>query len=752
MWGVVTFVLLFCPLSSLVQQTQQPAQEPPPQQPQPQLPPYAVKVDVVAVTPIHGLGLPRLKVPANVQIFTARQISSATADLPNVLAERAASVHVSEAQGGTFQPDLLFRGFAGSPLLGASEGLAVYQNGVRINEPFGDTINWDALPTGAIASVNVMPGSNPLFGLNALGGALSIGTKDGFGFPGHRVSGTTGAFGRYQVQAEAGGHGSSFGYFVAGSLMDERGWRDHSPSTLRRVFGDLAWRGTDANLNVNVTTASNDLTGNGAAPVRLLSGDRAAVFTHPDRTGNDLALVTLTGQRRASTRTLFDAVGYYRHSRIGTFNGDVADDEDEREALAPGDDREGEDFDAINTMSRTRGSAAGVTAQVTRAAPLAGRENHLIIGAGMDAAGNAFDLSTELAQLTPDRGTIGSGLFEPAGFVNLHTRTATASAFFTNTWSATGKLAVTGSARVNWTSVRLRDQIGTALSGDHRFRRINPAAGVTYQLLPGLNVYGSYTQSSRVPTPVELTCADPEDPCRLPNAFVSDPPLNQIVASTWEAGTRGAAGRANWSVSAYSTQASDDIIFVSSGRLRGEGHFENVERTLRRGLEASVDYAAGERLAAFGAYTFQRAAFGSDLRIPSQFHPLAEGAEIVVEPGHRLPGIPVHSAKFGLAAFVTAGLNLGVKVRAQSGQYLRGDEANLLDQLPGFAVVSVHARQRIGRRVAVFVDVQNLLQAEYYTFGVLGDAGLLGRAFAGEPRFFSPGAPRAAWIGLEVRL
>jgi outer membrane receptor protein involved in Fe transport len=659
-------------------------------------------------------------------------------------------VYVSDAQGGTFQPDVAFRGFVASPLLGASEGLAVYQDGVRMNEAFGDTVNWDALPASAIASINLTPGSNPLFGLNALGGALSVRTKDGFSYPGRRASATGGSFGRYQIDLEAGGHGRSVGYFVAGSLTDEGGWRDYSPSTIRRVFGAITSRTATYNLNLSATAASNDMTGNGAAPVPLLRRDRAAVFTHPDRTDNDLALVTMNLQRQIATHTLLDAVAYYRHSRIGSFNGDGYDQHGEG-ALEDGNEDAVVAFDAVNNISDTRGKGTGFTGQMTRTAALWGKASHLIVGAGLDAASTEFEFASEWAHLTPSRGTRGSGTFDEDAFVGLHTRTMTASAFVGETWFATDALSISGSARANWTDVRLRDQIGTSLTGDHRFSRVNAAAGITYQLRRDLNLYGSYAQSSRVPTPVELTCADPEDPCRLPNAFVSDPPLDQIVAATWEAGARGTTAAVSWSVAAFTTAAADDIIFVSSGTLRGEGHFENVEQTRRRGVEASLDYAVPNRLTIFGTYSFQQATFGTDLRIASQFHPLADGGEIVVEPGSRLPGVPSHTAKFGATTHFPVGLSIGLAVRAQSAQYYRGDEANLLDRLPGFAVVNVQARQRVIARLTAVAQLQNVFDADYASFGVLGDAGLLGETFEDEPRFNSPGAPRAAWIGLEVR-
>ena len=730
---LAAMMLLAIPLAARAQQTPAPPPNAPPPAPQ-----YDEKVEVIGITPIHGLGLDKHKIAANVQVLIGDQLPSSTLDVATALANQAASVHINEAQAGGFQPDVQFRGFTGSPLLGASEGLAVYQDGVRINEAFGDTINWDTLPTFAIASMNLMPGSNPLFGLNALGGALSIRTKDGFDFPGRRATATTGSFGRHQIQAGVGGHGQSLGYYVAGALVDETGWRDFSPSTTRRLFADLAWRGSASKLNMSVTAASNDLTGNGPAPLQLLEHTRSAVFTHPDRTDNDLAHVTIRGQRLVSARTLFDGVAYYRHTRVDTFNGDAADDDEEF-------------FDAINNLSTTRARAAGVTAQMTRTTPLWRRENHFIAGAGVDAASTMFEFATELAQLTEDRGTVGSGLFDEESFVDLRSRAVTASAFVTDTWSPTDALSISASARVNWTDVRLRDQIGTALTGDHTFRRINPAAGVTYQLRSNVNLYGSYAQSSRVPTPVELTCADPDDPCRLPNAFVSDPPLAQIVARTWEAGARGMVRGINWTVAGFRTASADDIIFVSSGTLRGEGHFENVARTWRKGVEASLEYSLADRVSAFGSYTAQHATFGADLRIASLFHPLAQDAEIVVQSGDRLPGVPTHNAKFGLSAALTTALTVGVNVRTQSGQYMRGDEANLLARVPGFTIVHLRGAQRITRRVSVVGEVQNIFAADYYTFGVLGDAALLGEDFEDDPRFYSPGSPRAVWVGLEIR-
>jgi iron complex outermembrane receptor protein len=715
---------------------QEPPDSPPPDQP----PSFEEQVEVVAVTPIHGVGLSILKIPANVQTFTFDSDQSlGTPDVASLLNSRAVSVHTVDAQAGTFQPDLMFRGFAGSPLLGASEGVAVYQDGVRINEAFGDTVNWDQLPSAAIASINLMPGSNPLFGLNALGGALSIQTKDGFSSPGQRVQFTTGSFLRHRVEAQAGGSGPSFGYFVAGTLVDEDGWRDFSPSTVRSIFGDLAWRNASAAVNLGVTASSNDLTGNGTAPLSLLEEDWAAVFTHPDVSENDSTLITLKARRQFAL-TFIEGVAYYRRSNVGTFNGDVADDEED-----DGDD--GASFDAVNNTSDSRANAAGLTGQFTSTAPLLEHQNQFIAGGGFDTASTHFEFATEFASLTPDRGTIGSGIFDEDAFVDLDSRTTTGSAFVTDTWSPTARLTLTGAARFNHTTLRMRDQIGTELSGDHEFWRVNPSAGATYQLNPTVNLYGSYGQSSRAPTPVELTCADPDDPCRLPNAFVSDPPLEQIVATTWEGGVRGRRAPFTWTVAAFASAASDDIIFVSSGTVSGQGHFENVPRTKRSGIEASVEYTAN-RVSIFGAYTLQRAVYGSDLELTSPQHPEAEDGAIFVEEGSRLPGVPTHSGKAGVSGRVSDRLQLGVDFRAQSGQFFRGDEGNLLSMVPGFGTVNARARFQLAERIALLVEGQNIFNSNFYTFGTLGNAELVGDD---DPRFYSPGAPHALWAGIDVR-
>jgi outer membrane receptor protein involved in Fe transport len=154
-------------------------------------------------------------------------------------------------------------------------------------------------------------------------------------------------------------------------------------------------------------------------------------------------------------------------------------------------------------------------------------------------------------------------------------------------------------------------------------------------------------------------------------------------------------------------------------------------------------------VSAFAAYTVQRATFGTSLRVASPNHPRAAGAEIEVERGDSIPAVPAHTAKAGVSASLSDRLTFGTTIRAQSGRYFRGDEGNLLPAVPGFAVVDVRARVRVANRIALTGHVANLFDAEYSTFGALGEADGLGWEWE-NPRFYSPGAPRGAWVGVEL--
>ena len=747
-------------------------------------------IEVIDVTPTHGTGLPQNKIPANIQTANSDEVNAAQSlDITEFINRNLGSVHINEAQNNPFHPDVRFRGFTASPLLGLPQGLAAYQDGTRVNELFGDTVNWDVIPQSAIASINLMSGSNPLFGLNTLGGALSLKTKTGFTHPGHEVKAYSGSFARRAIAFSSGGYNQRLSYFLSGNLFAEDGWRDFSPSDVRQVFGNIGWKENASTLDLSLTLADNALLGNGALPIDLLNTERRAVFTHPDKTKNNMLMANLRGSHAWSDTLILASTVYYRRNNVETFNGDDTDfepcedlenegflcvgeaadqerikdqfgndvrlpvngyDEDDEETEIDDEDDEG-GFNATNNTSQTRQGGYGATLQATFTNPIVIRENQFIVGASFDRGGALFNSETELARLTPDRGTVGSGIFESESFVDVETTVQNVGIYATDTFSISPRLHLTLSGRYNRTEIILRDQIGVELNGDHTFGRFNPAAGLTYQFHNLLSFYGSYSEASRVPTPVELTCADPDAPCKLPNAFVADPPLDQVITKTWETGLRGELGNGiDWNADFFRATSFDDLIFVSSGALTNEGYFQNVARTLRQGVEVNIGGSFFGRLHGLLNYTYISATFETNLTVSSPNHPEAEGGEIEVEQGDRIPGVPQHNLKADVAFAVTDTLSLGANVLINSSQIFRGDEGNLIAQIPGYGIVNLRARYTFWSNISVFAKVNNLFDETYETFGLFGEAEeVLGAEFE-DARFLSPGAPRAAWIGLEV--
>jgi iron complex outermembrane recepter protein len=722
-------------------------------------------IEVVGTTPL-GSGIDAARLAANVQTANAEEIrAQAALDLADFMRRSFGSVFANDAQGNPLQPDIQYRGFVGSPLLGLPQGLAVYQDGVRLNEPFGDTVNWALIPESAVDSIELVPGSNPLFGLNALGGAISIRTKNGFSSPGASAELTVGSFGRVGLEAELGGSMSDrLGYFVTASYLDENGWRDFSPTRAARVFAAADFNGDDSRLHLTFTHADTNLVGNGAAPVDLLAVDRRAVFTRPDRTRNRMSLLTVRGEQSLSDRVSMTGNLYVRDSVTSTLNGDNSD------FTACGDgsglicddagnaplDENGSPIPAAApflgaTVNRTttNQSSLGFTLQAAWSVRGADRGNDFVIGIARDDSGSDFGARTELGSLDATRLAVSSGVLVGDSLIDLWARTDNSSLYVSDTLSI-GRAALTVSARYNRAGVVLEDRLGTDLNGAHHFERLNPAAGLTVDLAGHTTFYAGYSEANRAPSPVELTCADASAPCRLPNAFVADPPLKQVVARTLETGFRGRFGPGRWHAGWFRTVDDDDILFVSAGRLTNEGFFANVGKTRRQGIELNLTGGEGARLGWFTNYSVIDATFRKSFTVSSPSSPAAIGGEIPVRVGDRLPLVPDRLLKGGVSATVGADWTLRAELLASSGAYLRGDEGNLSSKIAGYAVVSFRAERRLGTKAHIFVSIDNLLDERYDTFGVFGDAAsVLGPSY-GNPRFLGPGAPRAAWIGIRA--
>jgi iron complex outermembrane receptor protein len=757
----------------------------------------------VVVTAPYGGSLSRDRVPARVQTASTSDIDALQPlDITELLNRGFGSVSINHAQNNPLQPDLNFRGQTASPLLGLPQGLSVYANGVRMNESFGDTVNWDLLPLSAIDSVQLLAGTNPVFGLNSLGGALSVRMKDGFSYEGTGAEAWGGSFARRGGSLQHGGNNGTWGWYGNLDYFAEDGWRDFSKSEALRGFGALSYREGDRSFDLSVAHADSKLRGNGASPVELLAIERDAVFTHPDITDNKLTQVIASGSTALSGSLKLSGNAFFRNLRTSSFNGDgtifeecdVAGDEllveedfedvDESGGCNDGDnyalvldpageaidaELDGEELNAVNNIGRRKQKSLGGSLQLGHQLDLGGgRSNDLTVGAAWQRGKSAFDSVVEVAQLAEDRSTTRTGIFADEFRTEVDSKVSTWSLYAADTFDLSSSLSLTLAARYDNTRITLADRSGQSpeLDGSHRFDRVNPAMGLTWRGDSGLVAYASLSQASRTPTAVELACADETAPCSLPNAFLADPPLDEVVTRSAEIGVRGRAGAGlSWHAGLFHTVNRDDILFQTTGGATANvGFFDNVSDTRRRGVELELAQEIGQ----FGwklDYSLIDATFRDTFIVNSPNHPLfgddadeVDGAELIVgedklqvNPGREIPGLARHQANLALDWRPTGKLRLGTDLNYRSGVYLRGDEINVLGRTDDFLTVNLHGEFRFTTALSAFARIENVFDSGYETFGLLGEPDEVFEDFE-NPRFLGAGPPRGIWVGVRLKL
>ena len=762
--------------------------------------PDSLQEVVIQTTPLPGPGVDLDDVPGNVQVISVSDISrQGTASLTTALDTGLSSININDDLDDPFQPDILYRGFEASPVLGTPIGLAVYQNGVRINEAFGNNVNWDLIPPNAIDKVEIVS-SSAVYGLNALGGAISVDMKNGFNYQGADLEASGGSFDQENVTAEAGGHSGVLGFYVAARALDWRGWRFMSSDRLRDVYAALSLHTDVANFDLTYTRAQNTLNGQGPSPMQELDYLRSLAFTGPQTNVNDLNFVTLNGTIPLPGGWSVQTVLYYRQYGQSVLNGNTTDygpcgstagilcqpDGSTPLTNAAGQDLPdisdggtyyiGEnDFELIDAWGR------GATLQATNDAPSFGHPNSFTVGAALDYAStnyytgaqigittsNLVVLPSDLIVDTPENSQAAIDNGDPVP-VSVDSLNKSFGGYFTDTFQATRVLAITAGGRYNVANVDLTDQLGSNLTGWNRFVHFNPSIGATYKLLPSMTLYGGYSINTRTPTASEIECSNPLTPCLLPTDLAGDPPdLRQVVAHTIEVGLRGRmpatataadTGRLTWNASVFRTVLEDDIYGIATSV--SQGFFQNIGDTRREGAEIGLDYHE-QRWSSYFNYSLVKAQFLSAMTLPSPSNPFQdENGDVEVQPGDYLPGIPRNRIKLGFNFQVLPQWTLGASAEWVSCVYYVGDEANLTTPIPSYTVVDLDTSYTLVRHVQIFASIDNLLNRKYGTWGILSDP--TGTGAPGVPadgvtngpgvdnRFLSPAAPFEVFGGIRI--
>ncbi|MGH7339506.1 MAG: TonB-dependent receptor, partial [Candidatus Rokuibacteriota bacterium] len=466
-----------------------------------------------------------------------------------------------------------------------------------------------------------------------------------------------------------------------------------SPTELGRLYLDLGWRDDRAEVHLVGAAATSSFGAAAATPVQLLARDDRAVFTTPQTTDNDMAMLALNGRYALSDTWSVQGNVYGRGFRQTHVDGNAA----EFERCSPGASPEFRDhlcleddgfprpspltpafrdlfalLDQHNrpipcppgtgnpcastpygTIDRTETKALtfGVSAQATHTGALFGHGHHFTVGASLDRGAVNFRARSTLGFIGPDLSVTTTNPLVPGlgsilhtlgdlgvGSVDLDATNTYYGVYAVETFDITDRLSATLGGRVNVATIRLRDQLGTSpeLNSDATYSRFNPVAGVTYKIRPGLSAYAGYAESNRVPTPLENSCSDPARPCLIESFLVADPPLEQVVGKTYEVGLRGNVpvldGRLDWKLGAFRTDAVDDIVQVASV-IPGRGVFQNVPETRRQGVEASVQWESSRWLA-YVSYSLVEATYRFTGTLPSPNNPVAdEDGNVRVTPG-----------------------------------------------------------------------------------------------------------------------
>lgn len=794
-------------------------------------------VSVVSQTPLAGSELNVDQIAAPVQTATATDIQDSGAlDLGDFMSRQLNGVFINAMAENPFQPDVNFRGYTASPLLGTPQGISVYVDGVRQNQAFGDVVAWDLIPKDSVAEMALIPGSDPLYGLNTLGGAISITTKSGLTNPG--VSGHLlyGGAGRKEVGAQWGGGGATgFNWFLTGLGFHETGWRYDSPSDVRQGFVRLGWRTNKTDLALTTTYAYNTMFGNALQDFRLLQTNFASTYTPGDEIANRAPMFNFIARHTFSDDLTFSGNAWFRNIRTESvnpnFNNDVLGNDiyqptpDEQailnaagytgfptggagisntpfpkwsciaEAISPGNP-DGT-CDANTVYGKEVQNDFGLSGQFTWTAHPALGRNQFSAGALFDEGWINYTQTSVFGYLNPDYTISNVPAWLDDSNVSLRGITPNYSLYFSDTLTLPRNFNLTVSGRYNQAVVNNTDnlipQAGPgSLTGDYTFRRFNPAVGLTWSPIPSLNAYARFAQGSRAPTSIELGCADPTNPCSLPNAFAADPPLQQVVTDTWEAGLRGnprvlGLGNLHWNMGAFRGENHNDILFVSSVLL-GTGYFQNFARTLREGIDADVNGRTGT--VTWGLdYTFLSATYQSDEVLNGSANNTSDialsgypglGGNIYIHPGNRIPLIPKNTGKAYAMWQATHRLMFEGDEIIASSAYARGNENNAYSPdgvhylgpgvSPGYAITNFRARYDLTRHFYLALQIDNLFNKRYYTaaqlantaytaqgavqalpFPTYADGPYVGSTPAQSVTFFAPGAPRLAWVELGVK-
>jgi len=617
--------------------------------------------------------------------------------------------------------DVTVRGFSVSPGIGIPQGVTVYIDGVRANEPDAHEVNFDLLPIEDVEHVDVVYGPSVLLGRNSLGAAVNLVTRRGGPGVEQEAEVAGGTFGRYELRAQMGGGGgpSPWDYYAGVHYEHSGGWREETESRVTTVFGKLGLRQGKWDGTLSYSGAFNRLKQAGSLPESLFYANPRLNFTQGDYFAPIAHLVTLNAQRPVSQSLRLAVNGFARSIDSDQFNAN---------------------FVGLDSRQRNAARQFGGAAQLSGRVQLGGREIRLL--GGVD--GDYLNTNVRIYAIPPG---------EPDSLTEWITTDQVDLGLFAGAnMPLVAHLSATAAARFDWIHLPLQDQLEPSQSGLNTYHQVSPRLGLTWSSDRPRRVqefYAAISRGFRSPALVEVGCSNPDAACPLPFALGSDPPLKPVVATTYELGWRtrrhGVTGF-DASASVYRTDVRDDIFFVASTVTAG--YFQNIGATRRSGVEVTASWSLPAGIQLYANYGYGTATFQTTATLATTRDTAGE----VVHPGDWLPMVPDHRANAGAWIPVRrarsageAEIALGIDGRYVGQQWFRGDEANVTSELPDYAVMDATLIVRL-REIQIRTAVRNLLNLRYANFGTYAE----NPTVPGSPvqRWLTPGLPRTVEVSI----
>lgn len=699
------------------------------------------QIDIIATTPMGSSGIPLDRFAGNAQVIGLKDIPPDTASIADVLNEQGNSVFINDAQGNPFNIDLNYRGFTASPTLGSSQGLSVFLDGIRMNEPFGDVMAWDLIPHIAIANLALIPGSNPVYGVNTLGGSIALETKSGFNYTQNEAKVSTGSFGRSSLDVQTGGNRDGKAYYVGMTSFNEDGWARFGRSQVRQAFAKLSQRNEDVGLDFSMMYSDNYLRGNQTVP---LSSQNQAEFgySHPDYLSSQNLMLNLKGTFNINTFNNIETSLYYRKINRSMFNSNISSWINDPASNNTDTCYVNANCPASNILTTVNQDIFGLNFEWSNNQPIYDVNHTFTMGGNLEYGNTAMTNLGQNSFINTDKNNESIGIGPQLPQAQIDSKNQRFGIYLSEIVSINDALNLNVSARYDYAKINLSGLSCTDInlctnlaiapggnsvsdvSGTHTYQRINPAFGLNYQFNPSLTSFINYSEGFRTPSAIELACADSLNPCSgIPNSFASDPELKAVVSRTIEIGFRGKFSNAlSWRTAVFNSDLTDDIIFNQTNA--NQGYFANVGGTRRRGLELGLNGSSQKwNYSLLGSYI--------DATFQSPFTPanannsscIANGGcdGVIVQPGSHIPNIPALSMKLNLSYQLRPSTKLSTQILATGPSYARGDETNtdINGQVPGYMIVKLSASHQLDSRLTLFGTINNLLDHQYSSFGNL---------------------------------